>query len=154
MHATLVASKRPNAVVTNPVVKGATQQGLSAFIRTGSEQERPSRVTHLSEIILCFTDLISRQSAELMSRNEVYELFLRDLQLHVDHQLAMQIEKVLGGVQIPWNIKHSLGRQLIRSRFQSLYLKSRRLLYQAMAKQWKTTRHDQPIILLRTSIVM
>lgn len=47
------------------------------------------------------TDVLYRQSAELMSRTRVYEDFLRGLQPLVDRQLAMQIENVLGGVRNP-----------------------------------------------------
>jgi hypothetical protein len=66
-------------------------------------------LTIYPEIILRFTDLLSRQLAELVSRNKVYEDFLRDLQLHVGHRIAVQIEKVLGGVKIPMEYQELFG---------------------------------------------
>jgi hypothetical protein len=45
-----------------------------------------------------------------MARNKAYEDFLRDLQLNVDHRMAMRIEKVLGGVRIPKEHKALFGK--------------------------------------------
>ena len=45
------------------------------------------------------TDTLSRQSADLLFQVRVYEDLIRNLHPHLDHQLALQVEKVIGGVR-------------------------------------------------------